>query len=85
MTLSEAVTIMRGKVGSKIKLTVNRNENENLQNIITRAVIQLKAVKAKIENDIGYIRVSSFNQKVDKQTIESIKNFNNEKSYWIRI
>ena len=31
MTLSEAVSIMRGKVGSKIKLTVNRNDNETLQ------------------------------------------------------
>ncbi len=75
MTLSEAVTIMRGKVGSKIKLTVNRNENENLQIFITRAVIQLKAVKSKVENNIGYIRVSSFNQKVDRQIIDAINNF----------
>ncbi len=79
MTLSEAVTIMRGKVGSKIKLTINRNENETLQIFITRAVIQLKAVKARIENNVGYIRVSSFNQKVDKQIIDSIKNFKNKK------
>ena len=78
MTLSEAVTIMRGKVGSKIKLTVNRNENENLQITITRAIIQLKAVKAKVENNIGYIRVSSFNQKVDRQIIDSIKGFKNK-------
>ncbi len=76
MTLSEAVTIMRGKVGSRIKLTVNRNENENLDIMITRAIIQLKAVKAKIENNIGYIRVSSFNQKVDRQIIQSIQGFN---------
>ncbi len=76
MTLSEAVSIMRGKVGSKIKLTVNRNENENLQIFITRAVIQLKAVKSKVENNIGYIRVSSFNQKVDRQIIDSINKFN---------
>ena len=32
MTLSEAVSIMRGKAGSKIKLTVNREENKTLQN-----------------------------------------------------
>ena len=49
MTLSEAVTIMRGKVGSKIKLTVNRNENETLQIEIIRAIIQLKAVKARLK------------------------------------
>ena len=75
MTLSEAVSIMRGKVGSKIKLTVNREDNQTLQIEIVRAVIQLKAVKAKIENNIGYIRVSSFNQKVDTQIIKAIKDF----------
>ena len=75
MTLSEAVSIMRGKVGSKIKLTVNREDNQTLQIEIVRAVIQLKAVKAKIENNIGYIRVSSFNQKVDTQIIKAINDF----------
>ena len=75
MTLSEAVAIMRGKAGSKIKLTVSRNENKTLQVEITRAVIELKAVKAKIQNNIGYIRVSSFNQKVDTQIIDAISKF----------
>ena len=32
MTLSEAVSIMRGKVGSKIKLTVNRERKSNTSN-----------------------------------------------------
>ena len=75
MTLSEAVSIMRGKAGSKIKLTVNREDNKTLQIVITRAVIELKAVKAKILNNIGYIRVSSFNQKVDTQIIKAISKF----------
>ena len=75
MTLSEAVSMMRGKAGSKIKLTVNREENQTLQIVIIRAVIELKAVKAKIQNNIGYIRVSSFNQKVDTQIIKAISKF----------
>ena len=75
MTLSEAVAIMRGKAGSKIKLTVSRDETKTLQVEITRAVIELKAVKAKIQNNIGYIRVSSFNQKVDTQIIDAISKF----------
>ena len=75
MTLSEAVAIMRGKVGSKIKLTVRRNENERVDINIVRAIIQLKSVKSRVENNIGYIRVSSFNQKVDKQIIDSISSF----------
>ena len=79
MTLSEAVSLMRGKVGSKIKVTVSREENQTLQIEITRAVIQLKAVKARIENNIGYIRVSSFNQKVDTQIIKAIKDFKKSK------
>ena len=80
MTLSEAVAIMRGKVGSKIKLTVRRNENERLDINIVRAIIQLKSVKSRVENNIGYIRVSSFNQKVDKQIIDSISSFKKKKS-----
>ena len=75
MTLSEAVSLMRGKAGSKIKLTVNREDNKTLQIVIIRAVIELKAVKAKIQNNIGYIRVSSFNQKVDTQIIKAINKF----------
>ncbi|MAI28934.1 MAG: S41 family peptidase [Pelagibacteraceae bacterium TMED124] len=75
MTLSEAVSLMRGRAGSKIKLTVNREDNKTLQIVITRAVIELKAVKAKIQNNIGYIRVSSFNQKVDTQIIKAISKF----------
>ena len=75
MTLSEAVSLMRGRAGSKIKLTVNREDSKTLQIVITRAVIELKAVKAKIQNNIGYIRVSSFNQKVDTQIIKAISKF----------
>jgi carboxyl-terminal processing protease len=79
MTLSEAVSIMRGKVGSKIKLRVSRNEVESLDIEITRAIIELKAVKSRLEDNIGYIRVSSFNQKVDQEIIKAIKIFEKEK------
>ena len=79
MTLSEAVSIMRGKVGSKIKLRVSRNEVESLDIEITRAIIELKAVKSRLEDNIGYIRVSSFNQKVDQEIIKAIKSFDKQK------
>lgn len=78
MTLSEAVSLMRGKVGSKIKLKVVRNENENLDIEIVRAIIELKSVKSKIENEIGYIRVSSFNQRVDDEIKKAIKKFKSD-------
>jgi len=78
MTLSEAVSLMRGKVGSKIKLKVVRNENENLDIEIVRAIIELKSVKSRIENEIGYIRVSSFNQRVDDEIKKAIKKFKSD-------
>ena len=78
MTLSEAVSLMRGKVGSKIKLSISRNENENVEIEIVRAIIELKSVKSRLENNIGYIRVSSFNQKVDEEIIKAIKSFKKE-------
>ena len=67
--------VIKSKFIGKDESLFNRNENENLQIFITRAIIQLKAVKARLENNIGYIRVSSFNQKVDRQIIDSIKSF----------
>jgi len=75
MTLSEAVSVMRGKVGSEIKLTISRNESENLDIKIIRAIIELKSVKSRVEDNVGYIRVSSFNQKVDVDIKKAIKNF----------
>ena len=50
------------------------NKNSPIQSLNERK-IQLKAVKARLENNIGYIRVSSFNQKVDIQIIDAIKKF----------
>jgi carboxyl-terminal processing protease len=56
-TLTEAVDLMRGPVGSEIKLTIRRrNEKKALEFKIKRAVIEVKSVEAKIigeENKIG--------------------------------
>jgi len=78
-TLTEAVDLMRGPVGSEIKLTVRRkNEKKALEFLIKRAVIEVKSVVAKIigENkEIGYLRLKSFNQNSDEQLFKKIKNF----------
>tara|TARA_A100001388_G_C28751812_1_gene492618 strand:- start:305 stop:1588 length:1284 start_codon:yes stop_codon:yes gene_type:complete len=72
LSLSEAVTLMRGKVGSKISLTIKRSD-ESLKINIVRAIIELKSVKYRLEDNIGYLRVSSFNQKVDEEIKKAIK------------
>ena len=72
LSLSEAVSLMRGKVGSKINLTIKRRD-QSLKIDIVRAIIELKSVKYRLEDNIGYIRVSSFNQKVDEEIKKAIK------------
>ena len=78
-TLTEAVELMRGPVGSEIRLTVRRrNEKKALEFKIKRAVIEVKSVEAKIigeKNEIGYLRLKSFNQNSDKQLFKKINNF----------
>ena len=72
LSLSEAVSLMRGKVGSKINLSIKRRD-QSLKIDIVRAIIELKSVKYRLEDNIGYIRVSSFNQKVDEEIKKAIK------------
>nr|WP_319391559.1 S41 family peptidase [uncultured Cohaesibacter sp.] len=62
LTLNEAVDKMRGKVGTKIKLTIVRENIEKPFDVeITREIIKLKSVKYKAYDDIGYIRLTQFN------------------------
>jgi carboxyl-terminal processing protease len=75
MTIDEAVSIMRGKVGTKIELTIVREgETKPLPISITRGVITIESVYAKsIGNDIQYIRVTSFDKKVIADVAKAIK------------
>jgi len=78
-SLTEAVELMRGPVGTEINLTVRRrSEKKALEFKIKRAVIEVKSVEAKIigdEKEIGYLRLKSFNENSDKQLLSYINNF----------
>ena len=85
-SLSEAVDLMRGPVGSGIELTIRRRgEKKALKFNITREIIQIQSVKAELlDKNIGYIRLTSFNENSGKQIKKEIKKFesnNNTKSY----
>lgn len=74
LTLSEAVKKMKGKPGTKIKLTVLREGEEPFDVEITRAIISTKAVKSKtFRESIGYLRISTFNENTSKELAEHIK------------
>ncbi len=80
-TLTEAVELMRGPVGSKLEITVRRKgEKKALTFEITREIIEVKSVKSKIiENDVGYIRLTAFNDNSSKQIKNKIEKFKKKK------
>ena len=81
-SLSEAVDLMRGPVGSGIELTVRRiGEKKALVFNIVREVIQVQSVKSEVlEDDIGYIRLTSFNDNSSDQIKKQIKKLNKNKN-----
>ena len=76
-TLSEAVDLMRGPVGSGIEITVRRRGvKKALTFKITREIIEIASVKSKtIDEKIGYIRLTSFNENSGDQIKSIIKKF----------
>lgn len=77
LTLNEAVEKMRGKIGTSIDITiVRKDESDVIEITIERAIIQVKSVRHRIEDEIGYIRVSSFTEKTNsglREALDEIK------------
>src|SRR5437899_2686788 len=70
LTLNQAVEKMRGPVNTKIKLTIMRKgKDKPIEVSLTRDVIRVRAVRSRPEDDVGYIRITQFNE----QTTENLK------------
>ena len=78
MALSDAVKLMRGKVGEKIKLTVRRGEDTPFDVEIIRDVIKVSPVRARAEGKVGYIRVSSFSRQTESNLVKAVKQLRDE-------
>jgi carboxyl-terminal processing protease len=81
LTLDEAVSLMRGPKGTKVTLHIKR---EGIDNILTfeiiRDSIELKTVRHRIiEDDIGYIRITSFDENTSKEFKKSLNELNSKK------
>ena len=73
MSLNEAVSKLRGKIGTKVKLSVRRANSKPLEFTITRQEIKIQSVKSEIKEDsICYIRISSFTEDIDKNITDAI-------------
>ncbi len=74
MTLNDAVNIMRGAPGSKIKLTIIRQKQPDPLNFtLTRAIIKVKSVKQRLlEPNYGYVRISTFQSRTSHHLIQAL-------------
>ena len=81
-SLNEAVELMRGPVGTDIEITVRRiGVRKAIVYKITRQIIEVKSVKSKyIDEGIGYLRLTSFNENTAKQIKKKIKEYNKKKN-----
>jgi carboxyl-terminal processing protease len=75
MTLPQAVDKMRGPVNSEIRLTIQRKGRDPFDVKLTRATIHIKSVRSHlVGDDIGYIRITSFNEQTDVGLNSAMKN-----------
>jgi carboxyl-terminal processing protease len=75
LTLPEAVEKMRGPVNSEINLTIRREGREPFDVKLTRAIVKIQSVRSHLEgNNIGYVRITTFNEQTDVGLNNAIKN-----------
>jgi carboxyl-terminal processing protease len=81
LSIMDAVKLIRGPKGSKIKLTIRRKEIEKpIDFMITRDVIPIKSVRSFfLPFDIGYIRISNFQSNTGKELSKALEEMENKK------
>ena len=75
ITLAEAVEKMRGRVGTDIGLTIRREGREPFDVTVTRAIIKIRSVRSRLENDVGYLRITSFSEQTAKGVEKAVAEF----------
>ena len=73
LTLNEAVELMRGDKGEPIMITISRANTEPFELEIIRDFIKIRSVKSEIVDDVGYLRITSFNEQTEIGLIDAIK------------
>ena len=77
MTLKEAIDIMRGEVGEPITITIVRGTENPFDIEIKRDIIKVQSVKHRVINNVGVLRISTFNEQTTvglKKSIEELEN-----------
>ena len=78
LTINEAVELMRGKKGEPIVITISRANTEPFEIEIIRDYIKIRSVKSEVLNNIGYLRITSFNEQTESGLLDAIKKIEKE-------
>ena len=79
LTLNEAVEKMRGPVDTTIDITIWREGSEDpIEISISRAIIKIQSVRYRVEDDIGYIRITQFNKQTYEGLSKAVESFSSE-------
>ena len=78
LTLNEAVELMRGKKGEPIVITISRANTDPFEIEIIRDYIKIRSVKSEVLNNIGYLRITSFNEQTESGLLDAIKKIEKE-------
>ena len=78
LTLNEAVELMRGKKGEPIVITISRANTEPFEIEIIRDYIKIRSVKSEVLNNIGYLRITSFNEQTENGLLDAINKIEKE-------
>ncbi|NYZ14164.1 S41 family peptidase [Azospirillum sp. RWY-5-1] len=73
LKLHDAVARMRGPVGTSVALTLRRAKESLVRVNLTRAIVQIRSVRYRLEGDVGYIRIATFNQQTSTSLDEAVE------------
>lgn len=73
LTLTEAVEKMRGPVDTDLTVTIRRQKKEPFDVTLTRAIIKIQSVRYRAEGDIGYVRITTFNEQTETGLLKGVK------------
>jgi len=83
MNIEEAVKLIRGQRGTKVKLEILRGSNSFFK-VLSREKIEIKSVSSKVNQTkngllIGYVRIKQFNANASRETRDAIKDLETKK------
>jgi len=72
MALTDAVELMRGKVGEKIVLSIRRGDEAPFDVVVIRDIIKVSPVRSRAEGNIGYVRITNFSRQTEPNLAKAI-------------